>query len=349
MMTTHAREAIEAMPLTFDTAFCRLLGVPLPIVQAPIGGLATPGLAAAASEAGALGMLALTWAEPEDIDTKLAEMRERTERPFGVNLIVRIEQEERLRRCLDQGVRLFSFFWGDPSALIPIAHQGGALVMHTVGSAEEARRAVDAGVDIVVAQGWEAGGHVWGGVATMALVPAVVDAVGNGIPVIAAGGIADGRGLAAVLTLGASAGWLGTRFAASTEAQSHPRYRELLLAAAETSTYHGTVFDGGWPDAPHRTLRNRTIEAWLDAGSPPSGRRPGEGEVLATDAGGKEVLRYQSTSPREELSGDIDALSLWAGQSVGLVHEILPVREIVGRIAAEAAAVLEREAASVRR
>jgi len=337
------------MALAFDTAFCRLLGIPLPIVQAPIGGLATPEVAAAASEAGALGMLAMTWAEPKDIDTKLAQMRERTDRPFGVNLILRTEQEERLRRCLDQGVRLFSFFWGDPAPLIPIAHQGGALVMHTVGSAEEARRMVDTGVDIVVAQAWEAGGHVWGEVATMALVPAVVDAVGDAIPVIAAGGIADGRGLAAVLTLGASAGWLGTRFAASTEAQSHPRYRELLLAAAETSTYYGTVFDGGWPDAPHRTLRNQTIEAWLEAGSPPSGQRPGEGEVLATDTGGGEVLRYQSTSPRQELSGDIDALSLWAGQSVGLVNEILPVREIVDQLATEAAAVLEERAGLVRR
>jgi nitronate monooxygenase len=345
-MAAHGR---QAMGLTFDTAFCRLVGLPLPIVQAPIGGLATPEVAAAASEAGALGMLALTWAEPEDIDARLAEMHERTDRPFGVNLILRTEQDARLRRCLDGGARIFSFFWGDPAPLIPVAHQGGALVMHTVGSAEEARRAVDAGVDIVVAQGWEAGGHVWGQVATMALVPAVVDAVGNGIPVVAAGGIADGRGLAAVLALGASAGWLGTRFAASAEARAHPRYQELLLAATETSTYHGTVFDGGWPDAPHRTLRNRTVDGWLEAGSPPTGQRPGEGDVLATDAQGEPVLRYQSTSPREGLSGDIDALSLWAGQSVGLVHEVLPVREIVDRLATEAAAVLEDRAGSVRR
>ena len=337
------------MALTFDTAFCRLVGVPLPIVQAPIGGLATPDLAAAASEAGALGMLAMTWSEPEEIDAHLAAMRDRTDRPFGVNLILRTDQEQRLRRCLDKDVRIFSFFWGDPTPLIPIAHEGGALVMHTVGSAEEARRVVDAGVDIVVTQGWEAGGHVWGGVATLPLVPVVVDAVGGQAPVVAAGGIADGRGLAAVLALGASAGWLGTRFAASAEAHGHPRYGELLLGADETSTYHGTVFDIGWPDAPHRTLRNQTIDAWLDAGSPPSGERPGEGEVLATGTDEASVVRYQSSSPRADLNGDIDALSLWAGQSVGLVHEILPVRDIVERIAAEAAAVLEDRAASIRR
>ena len=337
------------MALSFDTAFCRLVGVPLPIVQAPIGGLATPEVAAAASEAGALGMLALTWAEPDDIDVRLRRMRELTDRPFGVNLILRTEQEERLRRCLDGGARLFSFFWGDPAPLIPIAHEAGALVMHTVGSAEEARRLVDAGVDIVVAQGWEAGGHVWGDVATLPLVPAVVDLVGRDVPVVAAGGIGDGRGLAAVLALGASAGWLGTRFVASAEAQTHPRYRELLLAASEASTYHGTVFDVGWPDAPHRALRNGTIDAWLEAGAPPSGQRPGEGEALATDAEGTPVVRYQSTSPRAELTGDIDDLSLWAGQSVGLVHEILPIREIVEGIAAEAAAVLRATASTVRR
>jgi nitronate monooxygenase len=337
------------MALSFDTAFCQLVGIPLPIVQAPIGGLATPEVASAASEAGALGMLAMTWDEPQDIDVRLRRMRELTDRPFGVNLILRTGQEERLRRCLDGGVRLFSFFWGDPSSLIPVAHAGGALVMHTVGSAAEARRVVDAGVDIVVAQGWEAGGHVRGEVATMALVPAVVDVVGGGTPVVAAGGIADGRGLAAALALGASAGWLGTRFAASAEAQAHPRYQELLLSATETSTFHGTVFDGGWPDAPHRTLRNSTIDAWEQAGRPPSGSRPGEGEPLAIDAHGDPVLRYQSTSPRAELRGDIDALSLWAGQSVGLVHEILPVRDIVERIAVEAAAVLEGEASAVRR
>jgi NAD(P)H-dependent flavin oxidoreductase YrpB (nitropropane dioxygenase family) len=336
------------MSLTFDTAFCRLVGVPLPIVQAPIGSLATPELAAEVSEAGALGMLGLSWHEFDVIESSLRQMTELTSRPFGVNLVMQIPQEERLRFVLDRGVRIVSFFWGDPAPLIPIAHAAGAIVMHTVGSADEARRVVDVGVDVVVAQGWEAGGHVWGNVATMPLVPAVVDAVGD-TPVVAAGGIGDGRGLAAVLALGASAGWLGTRFAASAEVQAHPRYQELLMAANETSTYHGTVFDVGWPDAPHRTLRNSTVESWLTAGRPITGHRPGEGEVLGTDPYGDQIVRYQTLAPRIEIQGDIEALPLWAGQSVGLVHEILPVREIVARIAADAAAVLEREAAAIRR
>ena len=336
------------MALAFDTAFCRLVDIPLPIVQAPIGGLATPEVAAAVSAAGALGMLSMTWKKPDEIDGIVARMAELTDRPYGVNLILRTEQEERLRRCLDAGVRIVSTFWGDPSPLIPIAHAAGAIVMHTVGSAAEARQVVDAGVDVVVAQGWEAGGHVWGNVATMALVPAVVDAV-SPTPVVAAGGIGDGRGLAAVLALGASAGWLGTRFVASEEAQAHPRYQELLLSATETSTYHGTVFDGGWPDAPHRTLRNSTIDAWERAGRPATGARPGEGEPVATDGTGDPVLRYQSTSPRAELDGDIDALSLWAGQSVALVRELKPVRDIVNDIAQGAADVLSETASIVRR
>jgi NAD(P)H-dependent flavin oxidoreductase YrpB (nitropropane dioxygenase family) len=325
--------------LKFDTEFCRLVGVPLPIVQAPIGGLATPEVAAAASEAGALGMLAMTWTEPDEIDAILGRMAALTAKPFGVNLILRTEQEERLRRSLDGGARIISFFWGDPAPLVPIAHAAGALVMHTVGSAAEARRVVDAGVDIVVAQGVEAGGHVWGDVATLPLIPAVVDAVAP-TPVVAAGGIGDGRGLAAVLALGASAGWLGTRFVLTTEVQAHPRYREMLLEATETDTFHSSLFDGGWPDAPHRTLRNSTIEAWETAGRPPPGARPGEDDTLATDRAGEPVKRYQSTSPRAELDGEIEALSLWAGQSVGLVNDIRPVRDVVASIAAEAAAAL---------
>lgn len=129
---------------------------------------------------------------------------------------------------------------------------------------QEARGAVDAGVDIIVAQGWEAGGHVWGEVSTLTLVPAVVDAVGT-TPVIAAGGIADGRGLAAVLALGAGAAWMGTRFVASVEAPAHPDYVARVLGAAETGTFHSKLFDIGWPDAAHRVLRNATIDAWLEA------------------------------------------------------------------------------------
>jgi NAD(P)H-dependent flavin oxidoreductase YrpB (nitropropane dioxygenase family) len=307
-----------------------------------MAGAVGPTLAAAVSNAGGLGMLALWRADIETMRRQIRETRALTPRPFAVNLVLEFPQEERLAVCLDEGVRIISFFWRDPASLVPRAKAGGALVLHTVGSAIDAKRAVDCGVDIVVAQGWEAGGHVRGMVATMPLVPAVVDAV-RPTPVVAAGGIADGRGLAAVLALGAAGAWIGTRFLASHEAAIHRRYQELLLRASETDTiYLDNLFDVRWPNAPHRTLRNETVEAWEAAGRPESGRRPGEGEVIATSRSSGPIVRYQSYTPGPDVEGDIDALSLWAGQSVGLVSKLQPAREIVREIAEEARLILRQ-------
>lgn len=324
-----------------DTSLTRMLGLEHPVVQAPIGGLSNPRLAAAVSNAGGLGMIALTWADPDAVRATIRATRELTDRPFGINLILAWPQAERLAIVLEEGVRIVSFFWGDPEPHLAAVHAAGARAMLTVGSAVEAARAVGAGVDIVVAQGWEAGGHVWGDVATLALVPAVVDAV-PGTPVIAAGGIADGRGLAAVLSLGASGAWMGTRFVASEEAGAHPEYLAMLRTAAETGTVHSSVFDIGWPDAPHRTLRNRTTDDWLAAGRPPPGSRPGEGDTLANAGDGRPIVRYESASPGADLEGRVGELSLWAGQSAGLVHDVLPAAEIVRRVMRDAEAVLDR-------
>ena len=147
-----------------------------------------------------------------------------------------------------------------------------------------------------MAQGLEAGGHVWGQVATLPLVPRVVDAVAPA-PVVAAGGIADGRGLAAALALGAAGVWLGTRFIASQEADAHAVYKEMVLRADETETVYSSLFDGGWPNAPHRTLRNSTLRQWEAGGSPPSGARPSEGEVIATSADGALSVATASRCP----------------------------------------------------
>ena len=324
------------------TALCERLGIELPIIQAPKGGAAGPGLAAAVSNAGGLGMLALSRADIETMQGRIRETRALTSRPFGVNLILEFPQEERLAACLDEGVTIISFFWRDPASLVSRAKAGGAVVLHTVGSADEAKRAVDCGVDIVVAQGWEAGGHVRGMVATMPLVPTVVDVV-RPTPVVAAGGIADGRGLAAVLALGAAGAWIGTRFLASNEAAIHRRYQELLLRANETDTvYLDNLFDIRWPNAPHRTLRNKTVEAWEAAGRPASGQRPGEGEVIATSRSSGPIVRYQSYTPGADAEGDIDALSLWAGQGVGLVSKLQPAGDIVREIAEEARLILRQ-------
>jgi nitronate monooxygenase len=183
--------------------FSRLVGIKLPIVQAAMGGATSPQLAAAVSNAGGLGMLALGWSPPDAVRAEIRATKALTKRPFGVNLVLTHPQEERLAICLEEGVPVISFFWGQAGPLTDVARSGGAKVLHTAASAEQARISVDEGADVIVAQGWEAGGHVYGTVATMALVPAVVDEV-SPIPVLAAGGIADGRGLAAAMALGAA-------------------------------------------------------------------------------------------------------------------------------------------------
>jgi NAD(P)H-dependent flavin oxidoreductase YrpB (nitropropane dioxygenase family) len=322
-----------------NNRLCERLGIDVPIVLAPMGGAVGPSLTAAVSNAGGLGLIPLWGDEAAIVREQIRAVRALTTRPFGVNLNLKAPQDERLAVCLDEGVTVISTFWGDPAPLMQRAHSGGATVLHTVASAAEARRVVDAGVDVVVAQGWEAGGHVWGTVATLALVPAVVDAV-SPVPVIGAGGIADGRGLAAVLALGASAAWIGTRFLASHEATIHPRYRELLFAASENDSCYGNLFDIGWPNAPHRALRAKTVIAWEAAGSPPPGSRPGEGEVVATSPARGDSLRYQSYTPPADASGDIDATSLWAGQGVALVRQAQPAGEIVREIVDQARATL---------
>jgi nitronate monooxygenase len=321
-------------------AFAGLVGIEIPIVQAAMGGATSPQLAAAVSNAGGLGMLALGWSPPEAVRAEIRATKALTQRPFGVNLVLTHPQEERLAICLEEGVTVISFFWGQAGALTSVAHRGGAKVVHTAGSAEEARISVEDGADAIVAQGWEAGGHVYGRVATMALVPAVVDEVAP-VPVLAAGGIADGRGLAAAIALGAAGAWIGTRFLASVEAPIHPHYRDRILAAKETDTYYGTLFDVGWPDAPHRSLRNTTIDAWEGAGRQPPGKRPHEGEAIAKSPFG-DVVTYQSHTPSASDTGDIEALAMWSGQGVALVRRMQPAGEIVREISEEARATIAR-------
>src|SRR5580704_10196079 len=171
-----------------------LLGIELPLIQAPVGSATSVELAAAVSNAGALGTLAVSWRSERQIRQMLGRLRASTDLPWAVNLVLEWDQHARLEACLEEGARIVSFFWGDPLPYIADVHAADGVVLHTVGDVEEARQAVDAGADAIIAQGWEAGGHVRGKVATMALVPAVVDAVGGDVPVLAAGGIADGRG-----------------------------------------------------------------------------------------------------------------------------------------------------------
>lgn len=324
------------------TPLCDLFGIEVPVVQAPIGGASVPALAAAVSEAGALGTIALSWTKPQDVAALVEDVRTRTTKPFHGNILQEWPPEERLEAVLEAGVKIVSLAWGDPSAYVERVHSAGALLIGTAGTADEAKRFADAGVDVVCAQGWEAGGHVWGEVATMALVPAVVDAVAP-VPVIAAGGIVDGRGVAAALALGAQGVWLGTRFLLAEEAPLHAEYRDhLLRARAEDAVYAADLFDVGWEHAPHRALRNSTRELWEAAGSPEPGSRPGEGETVATRADGAPIARYSSAMPVAGLTGEIEALSMWAGQGIGLLDRVQPAAEIVRELAEEADAVLAR-------
>jgi NAD(P)H-dependent flavin oxidoreductase YrpB (nitropropane dioxygenase family) len=285
------------------------------------------GLAAAVSNAGALGMVTLTWSA--DAGAIVRETGALTTQPFGGNLVLTEDHHRRLDQALEAGLRIVSFMWGDPSSYIGAVHDAGGIVLHTVGSAEEARQSVASGTDVIVAQGWEAGGHVWSKVATLPLVPAVVDAVAP-VPVIAAGGIGDARGVAAVLALGAQAAWLGTRFLLAKEMPIHEEYRRRLIAAAETDPqWYPDLYDVGWPDSPHRALRNSTARAWDAAGRPPDSQRPGAGDVIAHFASGEGILRYEPAPPMDGTTGDIEALSMWAGQSVALARKPQSAAEIV--------------------
>jgi nitronate monooxygenase len=314
--------------MSTHTPVCELLGIDHPIVQAPVA--ADPRLPAAVSNAGGLGSLGLSWSD--DAGAVVRETAALTNRPLAGNFVLNSDQRRRVDQALSAGLRSVSFIFGDPRSYVDLVHDAGGLVMHTVGSAEAARRAVGVGVDIVVAQGWEAGGHVMSGVATLPLVPAVVDAVAP-TPVIAAGGIGDARGVAAVLALGAQAAWLGTRFLLADEMPIHEEYRHRLLAATETdSEWYPDLYDVGWPDAPHRALHNSTAEMWEAAGRPPLDSRPGAGEVIAHFASGEPIVRYEPAPPMIGTTGEIEPLSLWAGQSVALAKQSQPAAEIVAEL-----------------
>lgn len=324
------------------TPLCDRLGIEHPVISAPIS--ASPGFVSAVSNAGGLGMIQGTWLEVDDLRDAIAETRRLTDRPFGANFVLSLTAEDghaKLDAALEAGVPVISTSWADPTPVIRRIQDAGAFALHTVGSAEEAQRVVDLGIDAVVAQGVEAGGHVWGEIATMVLVPTVVDAVPDS-HVIAAGGIADGRGLAAVLALGAEAAWVGTRFLLASECASHPAYREKLKAARATDTVLSKLFDGGWPDAPHRCLSNSTLEAWRAAGRPEPGRRPNEGEIIAYDPSGRGILRYSLEDPLIGMSGEVASMALYAGQSAGLTNEEKPAAKILHEMVADAAAILSR-------
>ena len=316
---------------SMKTRLCAILNIEAPIIQAPIGGAATPKFISAVANYGALGVLALGTRPLNECMQTIQQTQALTNRPLAANLILEWDQSERVALCLEQGIKVIWFFWGDPSPYIEQIHAQGGKVMLTVGSAAQATQAVAAGVDIIVAQGWEAGGHVWGQVATMPLIPAVVDAVGNTVPVVAAGGIADGRGLAASLMLGATGVVMGTRLLVSCEAHAHAAYKQRIIESCETDTVYTSLFDKHWADAPARVLENSTYQQWVAAGKPAVGARPGEQDVI-TQYHGTPVERYSIYIPSPEMPGDTEPMAHYAGQGSALIHCEQPVSDIFDMI-----------------
>lgn len=306
------------------TPFTELVGCRLPLQQAGMGSVAGPELAAAVTAAGALGMLGVP-ANAEALGASLDAVHALTDGPVGVNFLMPFLDRTVLEAAASS-VPLVEFFYGDPDpGLVTMVHAGGARAVWQVGSRLEAQRAADAGCDVVVAQGVEAGGHVRGTVALDRLLDEVLAAVT--LPVIAAGGIGTAADVAAVLRSGAAAARVGTRFVAAAEADAHRGYQEALVDARAADTVLTTTFSVFWPDAPHRVLAS-SIEAALAT----EGDTVGQSE---TAEGRMPVPRLSPIPPARTTTGRIEAMALYAGESVSAVLRVQPAGEIVAELAAE--------------
>lgn len=327
-----------------DTRLTREYGVQHPIALAGMAFVgATPDLAIAVCQAGGLGAVAVGSMPAGAVRALVQAIKTATVQPFHVNFITFMCQEEQIQVCIDEKVPVVSFHWGHPArSLIEQLHAAGVKVWEQVGSVEAAVGAVKDGIDLIIAQGSEAGGHNYGTLPIFVLVPAVVDAVAP-TPVLAAGGIATGRQLAAALTLGAQGAWVGTRLVASVEAFAHPHYKQRLLEADGTQTCLSSVYGPDMPDFnPMRVLdiglahefKGREDHAPKELES-----QPIIGTMRLMD---QEVPlhRFSSFVPTPTTDGDIEQLPFLAGQGVGLIREIRPVREILQTMVEEAVTAL---------
>jgi nitronate monooxygenase len=319
------------------TRFTDLVGCTVPIQQAGMGSLAHPQLAAAVSNAGALGMVSVAGLPPTLLTEILDKLQRDTKHPFGCNFLLPFVGDE-VRECVAiaaSRARVIDFFWGEPDrSLVEIVHDEGALACWQVGSRDEAVAAAKAGCDLIVAQGIEAGGHVRGRISLIALLDEVLEAVE--VPIIAAGGIGTGRAMAAVLAAGADAVRVGTRFVAAVEAEAHEQYVSALIKAEAADTVYTEAFSVGWPDAPHRVLRSslQAAEAQRD-------------EIIGERVGrytGKKfpVRRFEIGVPLATTIGAIEAMPHWAGESVVGVKRVQPVADIVRELSGEAEELLKR-------
>jgi nitronate monooxygenase len=313
------------------TKICELLDIQYPIISAPMGpDISGPELVAAVSNAGGFGILQAQFAPPSVFRDTLRKVRGLTDKPFAVNFLLHLPIEEQFQICLEEQVPAIGFFWGDPAPYIQRAHEAGIKVLHQVGSTKHASASAKAGVDIIIAQGIEAGGHVAGEVSTLALLPGLIKTVAP-VPVAAAGGIADASGAAAMLTLGADAVVLGTRFLATEESHAHPYYKEKIIKASAEDTVRTILFGHGWPNAPHRVLRTDFVNKWIDNVEQTQEGRDDEPVLGNTIIAGQEMplLRFMGMPPNADVTGDIDSMAFHAGQCAGMIHEILPAAQVV--------------------
>ncbi len=311
------------------TPLCDLLGIEHPVMLAGMGGVSFAEVTAAVSEAGGFGTLGMAGREPAFIREQMRRVKDLTDKPFGADLLAALPDalEAAVDIIVEEGAKAFVSGLGVPANIIDRLRQGGVLVMNMCGTVRHATKGEEAGVDAVIAQGGEGGGHT-GDVAGMALIPQVVDAVK--VPVVAAGGIVDGRGLAAALAFGACGVWMGTRFIASTEANAGPMYHQLLLDTIETETVRTRCYSG----KPMRVRRNAYTTEWE--------KRQDELQPFPA-----QNMLTRSLGLRGGLSGepsghDADRSCFPMGQGVGGIHEILPAGEIVRRTVAEAEEAMAR-------
>jgi NAD(P)H-dependent flavin oxidoreductase YrpB (nitropropane dioxygenase family) len=313
------------------TRVCDLLDIVHPIVMGGMGGATSAPLVAAVSNAGAFGTLGTSGINAAQIRAEVAAIRGATTKPFGINHLLFEIDEERFAATLEARPAVVAFGWAradqDLRLYFQRAHDAGSKVMYMAGQVSETVRAAEAGADVIVAQGTEAGGHVaW--MASMPLVPMVVNAVAP-LPVLAAGGIADGRGLAAALALGADGVLLGTRMMATDESPIHPNFKRAIAASDGHDTMLTEIPDIAsgrvWPGAMSRALRNRFIERWA-------------GREWALRRDQREAAKALLEARR---AGDADNASLLIGQDAGLIDSIKPAAAIVESMVAEAEEIIK--------
>ena len=312
------------------TRICDLLGIVHPIVLGGMGTATTAPLVAAVSNAGGFGTLGTSAFDATTLETEIASVRERTEKPFGINHLLFQIQEDMFTVTLSAKPAVAAFAWArkdqDLREYFQPAHDVGSRIMYMAGEVPEALRAADAGADVIVAQGTEAGGHV-GWMASLPLLPMMVKAMAP-LPVLCAGGIADGRGLAAALALGAEGVLLGTRFMATPEAPIHPNFKQAIIESDGHDTVLTEIPDIAsqrvWPGAMSRAQRNGFIERW-------------SGREWALRQNAQEVGRQVSAA---RTAGDINNASISFGQDAGLIDSIKSVRDVIGDIISEAEAII---------